>query len=104
VFAIFLGWLRRTTGSVWAGSVAHAANNGIEDNLNRLTLTGSLSGTVTTSAAVTSLTAEAVLLLGIVATHRLSAGRRAASGRPGTIARPTDDDHMSSLYARNSAI
>jgi membrane protease YdiL (CAAX protease family) len=104
VFAIFLGWLRLTTGSVWAGSVAHVANNGIEDNLNRLTLTGSLGGTMTTSAGVTSLTAEAIVVLGIVATHRLGVRRHGAPESTAALTRSPGPEHANSLYVPNGTV
>jgi membrane protease YdiL (CAAX protease family) len=71
VFSIFLGWLRLRTGSIWPGSVAHAANNVTADSLNRLTFTGRTSGVPSDSSNVISLAAEAALLLSIVAADRL---------------------------------
>ena len=64
--SIFLGRLRRRTGSVWAGSAAHAANNGLADNLNRLAFTGRVDGVPSMSAMLPSLFGELVALAGIV--------------------------------------
>jgi membrane protease YdiL (CAAX protease family) len=66
LMAIFLGWLRCRTGSVWAGSVAHAANNGLGDNLNRLAFTGRVDGIPSTSTILPSLLAEMLVLGGTV--------------------------------------
>jgi membrane protease YdiL (CAAX protease family) len=76
VFAVFLGWLRLRTGSVWPGSVAHASNNGAEDSLHRLAFTGRADGTPALSSTAPSLLAEAIVLLGIVAADHLLRRRR----------------------------
>jgi uncharacterized protein len=67
ILSILLGWLRLRTGSVWAGSVAHAANNGLEDNLNSLAFAGRISDATKSGPAIVSLLAEAIVVLGIVA-------------------------------------
>jgi len=80
--AIFLGWLRLRTGGVWAGSVAHSANNVTEDSLGRLAFTGHASGTYPESAWAPTQLAEMVVLLGIVVGDVLWQRRRTA-GDPG---------------------
>ncbi len=71
VSSVFLGWLRQRSGSVWASSVGHAANNGTQDNLTRLAFAGGTGGTLPASASAPILLAEAVVLLGIVAVDHL---------------------------------
>lgn len=66
LFSIFLGWLRQRTGSVWAGSMAHAANNGLGDNLGRLAFTGRLDGIYSGGQMLLSFAAESLVLGGIV--------------------------------------
>jgi len=69
--SIFLGWLRARTGSVWAPSVGHAANNGFEDPWSRFAFTGDRAGDLPTFATVPLLLAEAIVLVGIVMIDRL---------------------------------
>jgi membrane protease YdiL (CAAX protease family) len=79
VSSVFLGWLRRRSGSVWAPSVAHAGNNGLADNLVRLGFTGSVVGPLPMSAMAPALVAEVILFAAIVAGDRLL-GRRGEAG------------------------
>lgn len=84
--AIFLGWLRLRTGSVWAGSVAHASNNVTEDSLGNLAFTGSANGTYPWNATAPGLLAEAIVLLGLVAVDHVRERRqrtRLLSEEPG---------------------
>jgi len=86
--SVFLGWLRARTGEVWAGSVAHAANNATEDSWHRLAFTGRADGVPAASSNVAAVIAEALVLLGIVATDHLVRRRldqSDASGRPASI-------------------
>jgi membrane protease YdiL (CAAX protease family) len=85
VLSVFLGWLRFRTSSVWATSVGHASNNITELNLTQLAFTGSTGGTLPASASAPIILAEAIVLLGIVATDHLVILRRAA---PIPAARP----------------
>lgn len=86
MLSVFLGWLRQSTGSIWPGSVAHAANNIAQLNLTRLAFTGSSAGTLPASASWPILVGEAIVLLGMVAvvSHKGSVlrGDAARSRRP----------------------
>ena len=75
--SLFLGWLRLRSDSVWVPGVAHAANNGLADNLARLAFTGSLAGALPGIAAVPSLLAEALVFGALViAIERVSRAPR----------------------------
>jgi membrane protease YdiL (CAAX protease family) len=76
VLSLFFGWLRAVTGDVWAGSVAHAANNGMENDWHRLAFTGRTDGVTSRSADLVLIVTEAVVLVGIVAMHRLRRSHR----------------------------
>lgn len=67
VSSVFLGWLRRRSGSVWAPSVAHAANNGPADSLTRLAFTGHADGALPSSAMAPALLAEVLLFAVLIA-------------------------------------
>jgi membrane protease YdiL (CAAX protease family) len=69
----FLGWLRTRSGSVWGPSLGHASNNVTEDNLTRHAFSTAEIGPGQGAAV---LSAEAVVLLGIVGLDRW---RRAVS-------------------------
>lgn len=75
--SVFLGWLRMCTGDIWAGSVAHAANNVTEDSWHRLAFTGQASGVPAMPANVVVVIAEAIVLVGIVAVSSLRRAQRA---------------------------
>jgi uncharacterized protein len=87
--SVFLGWLRLRTGDIWAGSVAHAANNVTEDSWTRLAFTGQTAGVPAWTVGIPILLAEAVVLLGIVALDRCRhRGRRPARSAPARTQRP----------------
>lgn len=77
VSAVFLGWLRRRSGDVWVPSVAHAANNGLADNLVRLGFAGHVGGTLPWGAVAPALLAEVLLFATLITGDRL---RRRRSG------------------------
>jgi membrane protease YdiL (CAAX protease family) len=85
-FSVFLGWVRSVTGSVWATSVAHGSNNVTNDNLQRLTYTGTEAGSLPDTAVALSLISEALCWGAVIAAHALwtSPARRsrAPSGSP----------------------
>ena len=78
VAAVFLGWLRLRTGSVWAASLGHSANNLIALKLTTLAFTGRPDGTLHASWTLPTVLAEAVILLGIVAADRLLRRRQSS--------------------------
>jgi membrane protease YdiL (CAAX protease family) len=78
VLSLFFGWLRAVTGDVWAGSVAHASNNGMENSWHRLAFTGRTDGVTARSADLILVVVEAVVLVGIVTAHQIVAGHRAS--------------------------
>ena len=71
ISSVFLGWLRLRTGSVWAASVGHAANNTAADPLSRLGFAGRADGVLPSGAAAPSLLAEALLFGLIIAGDRM---------------------------------
>jgi uncharacterized protein len=68
--SIFLGWLRRRAGSIWTCSLGHSTNNLTEDNLNKVSMTGTTSQAVSSTASLAVVAAEAFVLLGIVMADR----------------------------------
>ena len=76
VAAVFLGWLRQRTGSVWAASMGHSANNLIALKLTTLAFTGQQSGVLQASWTLPTVLAEAIILLGIVSVDWLLRHRR----------------------------
>jgi membrane protease YdiL (CAAX protease family) len=78
VMAIFLGWLRLRTGSVWAASAGHAANNITALSLTALAFTGRPDGILDASWTLPTVLAEASILLSVVAVdwllHRRQSG------------------------------
>ena len=76
VASVFLGWLRLRTGSVWAASAGHAANNLTALKLTSLAFLGREDGTLQASWTLPTVLAEASILLGIVAADRLLRRRR----------------------------
>ena len=85
-FSVFLGWLRLRTGDLWAGSVAHAANNVTQNSLTRLVYTGQSGGVPAWSFAIPVMLAEAAVLLGVVAADHFRLRRPLANStaRPAT--------------------
>lgn len=87
VTSVFLGWLRARSGNVWVPSLAHAANNGTQFNLTRLSFTGTADGALPAGVSAAILLGEAIVMLGVVAAdriHRRWPSPRRASLRPGT--------------------
>jgi hypothetical protein len=87
VSSVFLGWLRRRSGGVWAPSVARATNNGLGDNLVRLGFAGRVDGALPWSAAAPALLAEVLVFGAIVAGDSLLWRRRVSWGAAGQPAR-----------------
>ena len=91
ISSIFLGWLRTRTGNVWAGSIAHAANNITEYNLNRTSFTGSQNAALPAAVSVPILLAEAIVMIGVVAADTVR--RRRPLREDGRRAALTGVDH-----------
>jgi len=75
--SVLLGWMRSRTGSLWPGTVAHAANNVTSYGLTSLAFTGTTTGTLPASASVPVLVGESVVWGSIVAL-----GSRSRRARP----------------------
>jgi len=64
--SILLGWMRSQTGSLWPGTVVHAAINVTSYGLTSLAFTGTTTGTLPASASVPVLIGESVVWGSIV--------------------------------------
>ena len=79
VMSVFLGWLQARSGTVWAASFGHSANNTLEANLGSAVFAGRTGAfAVPPGAAAAIVLAETTVLLGAVALG--SRRRRAAPG------------------------
>jgi uncharacterized protein len=65
--SVLLGWMRSRTGSLWPGTVAHAANNVTHVGLTSVAFTGTTAGTLPASASVPVIVGELVVWGVIVA-------------------------------------
>jgi membrane protease YdiL (CAAX protease family) len=97
VTSVFLGWLQAVSGTVWAPSVGHSANNTLEASLGSALFAGRSGAFAVPPGPVAAvLVAEACVLLGAVAlgSRRAAATTAGAAvvsadvARPGTSATP----------------
>jgi membrane protease YdiL (CAAX protease family) len=86
VLSIIFGWLRLSSGSIWASSLAHAATNTIGGNLSVMLFAGNSQFFVVADNGVLSILLLGCLAFWLMLSGRLQAGRQTKAATAGARA------------------